>query len=159
MYYRLGGSGGREHGKHAVNVVCWISSKSLIIAVFRPLKTFPKTIYCKNFSVSPPKKLPNMSQAHSNHILHISSNSSKGIPKNKNDSKWYLGGLVGGLIKSCATYLHLTISRVIEGLGSCGRLVGIISASPGTSPTPWCLVTIWPFKGAMGLTLWTDSLT
>ena len=30
--------------------------------------------------------------------------------------------------------------RVLEGLGSSGKLVGIISTCPGTFPTPWCRV-------------------
>ena len=28
----------------------------------------------------------------------------------------------------------------MEGLGSSGKLVGIISTCPGTSPTPWCRI-------------------
>ena len=35
----------------------------------------------------------------------------------------------------------VSFPRVLEVLGSFGRLVGIISTYPGTSPTPCCLVT------------------
>ena len=34
----------------------------------------------------------------------------------------------------------LAFPEVLEGLGSSGMLVGIISTYPGTSPTPWCRV-------------------
>ena len=76
------------------------------------LKTFPIT------SLSPPTTVPKLVQKHA-HPPKVSPNPSQNLPK---------------ISPKCK---NTHFRGILQGLGSSGRLLGIISSYPGTSLTPW----------------------